>query len=180
VTQETLPDYLRNQPELFRDLIGLDSYSFHFENVESGLREQVQLGEALERVHDPMWRMRVAQEQHLDMIRMQAHIFETEHLPVLKWFKLTAPVGYYFITSDRPVCWDVPHLGASDSPAALRHPNVELTFTVDRNHALIAAHDPVALAARPARVEEINARVRSYAERFIYGCRAEDIAVQET
>lgn len=175
ITQEAFPEYLRSEPELFRKDIGLEKHQFEFENVKSRIREEVSLAKALERVRNPMWRMRVTQPQHLDAIRMQAHIFQYEHLPALKWLKLTAPRDDYFITSDRPVCWDILDIGASDSPAALRHPNVELTFTVDWNHALVAGRDAETMTVRPIRVAEINARVRSRAERFIYGCRAQDI-----
>jgi len=178
VTQETLPQYLRTKPELFREYIGSEKHGFEFEQISSGRRERLALKDALERVHDPSWRMHVHQDQHLDVIRWQAYLLQTVHFPTLSWVKVTAPVGHYLVTSDRPVSWDIFDIGLGDSPAALRHPLVELTVALDPSHALIAVHDSSALLARSLSATEINERTCNHAERYVYGCRKVDVEAQ--
>jgi Protein of unknown function (DUF4238) len=176
VTQETFPAYLQANREALRKFAGSEKRPFEFERLSFGDREQITLIEALERINDPAWRICVTQDQHLDVIRLQAHLFRAERFPNMKWVRATAPSGYHFVTSDRPVCWDVLGAGVSDSPAALRHPLAELTVALDAGHALVANHDSTGVLTRSWNVAEINERICAGTERFIYGPRREDVS----
>ena len=166
MTQENLPTFIRTNKEVFREIVGQEIRPFDFEHLSSGRRERLPLGEALSRIDDPSWQLRVTQDQHLDAIRMQAHLFQTQHFPTLKWLRARAPSGYSFITSDRPVCWNILDAGVGDSPAALRHPFAELTVPLGKHCALVAGHGT---HNRGWNVNEINERTCDGAERFIYG-----------
>ena len=115
---------------------------------------------------------RVTQDQHPDALWLQARLFETEHFPKMNWIRARAPIGHYFITSDRPVCWDILGVGAKNSPAALRHHWVELTLPLGVSCALVAGHGH---ESRSWNVDEINERTCAGAERFIYGHSKEDV-----
>lgn len=176
MTQEALPTHLQANQAALRDVVGLEMRPFEFEHISSGNRERISLAEALERVNDPAWQMLVTQDQHLDVIRLQAHLFRSEHFPHMKWVRATAPPGYHFVTSDRPVCWDILGAGARDSPAALRHPLAELTVALDVGHALVAGHDSRDILTRSWNVAEINERTCAGAERYIYGPQRSEIS----
>lgn len=90
--QKSLPDFMRNKPELFYEHIGAEKDQkdlFDFQHELTGRLERVSLREALERVHDSAWRMRLHQDQYLDLIRIQAYHFRADHFPALKWVKLS-------------------------------------------------------------------------------------------
>ena len=165
-TQENLPTFIRTNKEVFREIVGQEIRLFEFEHLRSGRRERLSLGEALSRIDDPSWQLQVTQDQHLDAIRMQAHLFQTQYFPTMNWLRARAPSGYSFITSDRPVCWDILDAGVGDSPAALRHPFAELTVPLDKHCALVAGHG---MHNRGWNTNEINERTCDGAERFIYG-----------
>jgi hypothetical protein len=176
ITEATLPDFIRANERSLRDVVGSEKRLFEFEEISSGKRERISLQDTLERINNRNWRLRVSQDQHLDVIRLQAYLFQTQHFSNINWVKATAPSGYSFATSDKPVCWDVLGSGVGDWPAALRHPAAELTVPLDAGHALIANHDPSYILAHPLSVAEINERTAIGAERFLYGASEKGIS----
>ena len=148
---------------------------FEFVHVETGRLERLALRLAVERVRDTQWKLIVTQDQHLDMIRVQAYLFGSDHFPKMKWTRARAPAGYRFVTSDRPVSWDVLGAGLGNTPAALRHPLAELTFPLRADCALVAGHDHGAILSQIWKVDEINRRTTAGADRFIYGSTEEDV-----
>jgi len=178
VVQETFPDFLRANTELLRQESGAENEVFDFEHISTGHRELLPLSNALVRLQDSTWRMHVPQDYHLHAIRMQAWLLREKHFPKLEWTKLTAPADCYFITSDRPVSWDIAGDSVADHPAAFGHQSVELTVPLCSGHALVAVHDRSTLAKKQLiTVSAINERTRTNAERFIYGAREEDVEV---
>ena len=122
VTQENFPAFVKANKEVLGEMVGQETRPFEFEHLHSGKRERLPLDEALTRIDDPLWQMHVTQDQHLDAVRIQAHLFQTKHFLQMKWLRARAPSGFHFVTSDRPVCWDILDGGVGDSPAALSHP----------------------------------------------------------
>ena len=171
-----LPNFLlTTDTQLLRDLDATDSPDerpFEFVNVETGHRERVPLPVAMERVSDPRWKLVITQDQSLDVIRLQAYIFQSDHFPKLKW---TRACAFRFVTSDRPVSWDILHAGLHDTPAALRHPLAELIVPLRLDCALVAGHDHEAILSQLWTVPEINRRTTLTADRFIYGSRQQDV-----
>ena len=166
VTQENLPTFIRANKEMLEEAVGKETRPFEFENLHSGQRERSSLEEALIRIDDPLWQMHVTQDQYLDVIRVQAWLFQTQHFPQMEWLRARAPSGYHFVTADRPVRWDILCAGVGDSPAALRHSMVELTVPLNRNCALVAGHG---MHNRGWSVNEINEHTCNGAERCVYG-----------
>lgn len=177
--EEGLPRSLRENAASYLALAKSEESAFErpfeFVHIETGRRERVPLTVALQRVHDDAWNLAVTQDQHLDMIRLQAHIFLSDHFPRLKWIRLLAPVGYRFVTSDRPVCWDILGAGLGNYPGALRDHLVELTVPLRSECALVAGHDHAAILSQVWTVDEINRRTTAGADRFIYGSTEEDV-----
>ena len=173
-TQKNLPAFIKANKAMLGEMVGKEARPFEFEHLRSGKRERLALNEALNRIDDPMWQMHVTQDQHLDVMRLQAYLFETQHFPQMKWLRARAPSGYNFVTADRPVCWDILGAGVGDSTAALRHPMAELTVPMDRNCALVAGHR---MHNRTWNVNEINERTCMAAERFIYGPSEKAVSV---
>jgi hypothetical protein len=176
VTEEQFPAFVSANQQSLQKLAVSETRPFEFEHEMSGKRERLSLADALARINDKSWRLRVTQDQHLDAIRLQAHLFLSEHFPRMKWVRASAPYGYRFVTSDRPVSWDIMGAGVGDYAAALRHPLAELTLPMTAAFALVAGHDHSAILARPWQVDEINQRTAAAAERFIYGPTEEDVS----
>jgi hypothetical protein len=174
-TQERFPDFLFANQASLRAVVGSETRPFEFEHKVSGRRERVSLSDASQRINDKGWRLKVTQDQHLDVIRLQAHLFRSDHFPRMKWARAIAPYGRRFVTSDRPVCWDILGAGVGNSPAALRHPLAELTVPMTADIALVAGHDHSAILAGIWKVDEINQRTVASAERFIYGTYEKDV-----
>ena len=99
-------------------------------------------------------------------MRVQAWYFEYKLLPSLSWAFLTAPDGYTFVTSDRPLVWLIPGEGFADSPAALTHPNVQVSVPLNPFHALFGFKMPLSVDTK-IHVDTINHRTIDYAERFV-------------
>ena|ERR1700688_586499 len=102
-------------------------------------------------------------------MRLQAWYFRNRWFPSLRWHFLTAPPGHFFLTSDRPLAWSVPVHGLSDSPAALSHPEVELSVPLSRRHAFIAVGSGSAVSLEtPISASDVNSRTLALAERFVF------------
>ena len=176
-TDEQFPAFVLANQQSLQKLVGVsETCPFEFEHAISGKRERISLAAALERINDKGWRLRVTQDQHLDVIRLQAHLFRSEHFPRMRWVRASAPYGHRFVTSDRPVSWDIMGAGVGDYPAALRDPLAELIVPITADFALVAGHDRSAILARTWQVDEINQRTAAAAERFIYGSTEQDVS----
>jgi hypothetical protein len=125
-TEEQFPAFALANQKLLQELVGHETRPFEFEHEISGKRERISLTDTLERINDKGWRLRVTQDQHLDAIRLQAHLFGSEHFPSMKWVRASAPYGHRFVTSDRPVSWDILGAGVGDYPAALIPSGLEI------------------------------------------------------
>ena len=90
---EKFPAYLLSNRSALRDYIGFELRPFRFENRQTGVVIHVSLETALDRISNPDWQMEVTQDQYLDMIRLQAHLFRSKHFPTLNWIRAKAPHG---------------------------------------------------------------------------------------
>lgn len=135
-------------------------------SVNSGELRRESLTNALPLIRTGRWTPALDQNQHVELMRVQAWYFRFKHFPALTWAVLTAPAGHTFVTSDRPVVWFVRGKGVVDSPAALRDPGVELSVPLDASHALLGLGSAL---RRPkhVHVEDINERTAAHAERFV-------------
>jgi uncharacterized protein DUF4238 len=149
---------------------------FLFVHTGTGEKRVVELERAPEYLRDNNWSLRIHQDQFLDCIRIQAHIFATDLFPRMKWIKLTAPSGYRFITADRPVFWDGLDEQFKDQPSALRHPDVKLIVPLSTSFALLAGHDLDLMFSRGISVGEVNRLAMRRAERFLYAADESDLA----
>ncbi len=133
----------------------------------SGVRTCVHLSEALPLLRDGAARAVFLQNQALDVMWDQARYFAREHFPQLHWQALVAR-GPLFVTSDRPVTWQVPGLdyGAVDSPGALRVDGAEVTVPLSARVALFGVRGDA--DEGDVHVDVINERTAAMAERFIF------------
>lgn len=167
--QEPFAEFLRENAHMLSTMNGQREPVFEFEHRSSGRTESVSLEKALALVSDNEWQVRLSQDQFLNAVRIQAHIFASEHFPRLRWIKLIAPNGLRFVTSDRPVSWEIPGLGLKDTPATLKSAKVELIVPISRGVALLAGHRLNEMLNRGMTVPEFNQRIFRSAERYIYG-----------
>lgn len=130
--------------------------------------------EGLSAVRTGNWKSQLDRNQRGELMRLQAWSFEAEHFPNLQWTLLTAPKDTFFVTSDRPVVWFIPDVGGADSPAALKHPDVELTVPLSSRYAFLATKNrpPAGTVIRPS---DVNKRTFLLSEKFVGSARAEDI-----
>jgi hypothetical protein len=88
----------------------------------------------------------------------------------MSWQVFVAPDGKYFVTSDNPV-----HVRSENG--GLNHPSAEVVFPISRDLALVASHHPVREAFKQAtsqEVNEINRRVISQADRYVYSPKPDE------
>jgi hypothetical protein len=109
------------------------------------------------------------------MVRMQARLFQTKHFVNLHWVRLKPPSGRRFITSDRPVNWDIKDFGMHNVPYTLTLPEVDLLFPVGPQLALKAGHNQKEMLASTITPTTFNRRMRQRADRFIYAQHEEDL-----
>lgn len=140
-------------------------FSFH---SSTGDRIAVPLSLARPQLENSEWKLEMSKDQFLDLVRMQAYLFQTVHLPRFQWVRLGSPVGRRFITSDRPVSWDVLSQGWQDYPVAMKHPQMDLIFPVSPKVALMAGHDRAHMLGSSITAPEFNQRVAAKAEQFLY------------
>ncbi|MCI0376923.1 MAG: DUF4238 domain-containing protein [Gemmataceae bacterium] len=135
-------------------------------NERTQEQRQEPIESALPLIRSGQWFARLGRNQVVEVMKLQAWYFRNKLMPNLAWILLTAPSGHCFVTSDRPVVWFIPAEGFADSPAALKHPRVELTVPLDAKHAVLALGSR---ARKPSEVhvDEINRRTVDYAERFV-------------
>jgi hypothetical protein len=104
----------------------------------------------------------------LDLIRTPFWSERTvECIHNMRWHILPAPPGTFFVTCDTPVhLFDCYGVGTSDS---------ELTFTISKDFALIGEHQgswgTVFEKPQPQLAKEVNRRILSHAERFVFSPR---------
>lgn len=163
---EDFPAYLASNREELAEHIGSELRPFQFKSIKTGAIVRVPLRTAIDQIVDADWKMQITQDQHLDAIRIQAHLFQSTHFPKLNWMRARAPNGFAFITSDRPVCWNVVNADVGELPSALKNSDVELTLPLNISVALVAGHGQ---EMRVWTVDEINYQTCVGADRFIYG-----------
>lgn len=145
-----------------------DDPAFRVLLVRSDSREQRRetIQDALRLLQSGKWVPRFDQNQQIEMMRMQAWYYGTQHFPRLTWALLTAPNNWHFVTSDRPVVWFLPSRGYADSPAALNDRDVEVTVPLDARHALLGLGRPLQAGLRVT-VDAVNQRTVGSAERLV-------------
>jgi hypothetical protein len=112
--------------------------------------------------------LRLGRQLTLEMIHIQAWLFQSKWLPRLQWVILDAPKGGYFVTSDRPVIWTAGGVKTDAEPYWLEHEAVQLFVPLSSRTALLAGMTPV-----PADTEVdhrlINAVIAAHATSWIAG-----------
>jgi len=167
-------DFKRYLLENFAELCELEmqptgrNLPFHFHS-SSGERVILALNQSRAYLEDSNWTLKCSQDQFLDLVRMQAYLFQKMHFPRFRWVRLAVPEGRSFITSDRPVSWDVLGQGWADFPAALKHPKMDLIFSLGTEVALMAGHDEANMLSSVITPSEFNRRVAARADRFLFG-----------
>jgi hypothetical protein len=126
-------------------------------------------------LEDPAWSVVMSQDMLLDAIRMQAWCFQTMHLPRFKWVTLSPPAGQRFITSDRPVTWDVNDNGFHDFPATLKASEVDLIFPLSPEKALMGGYSETSMLQITITATELNDRVARRTDRFLFANDRSDL-----
>jgi hypothetical protein len=126
------------------------------------------------------WKLEMTQDQFLDVVRLQAYLFQTIHFSRLKWVTVRPPDGQRFITSDRPATWDVMSFGWNSFPAVLKHPDVDLIFPVSPYVSLMGGHDQASMLGLSITPSEINSRISYRANRFLYAQEKADLEIFST
>lgn len=111
------------------------------------------------------WRWKLRNDDHLEMLHVQAWYFQTRHFPRLAWVRFNAPQGTSFITSDRAVAWIVDGC-ANAPPSALRHSSAQVVAPLTSNIALVGRHGTARLDVTP---REVNRFIASAASDWVAG-----------
>jgi hypothetical protein len=93
------------------------------------------LGNAIEFGHGDL-----LSQDFLEIVRLQAWLFQNQHFPRLKWHLVRAPRGNDFVIGDRPVAWGWEHW-TDPPPAALQLEGVMLLAPLTRSLALLACRE---------------------------------------
>lgn len=136
------------------------------EDPEKGVRYDVPSEEAVA-LATQGWRLRLGQQDFLELVHLQAWYFQVRFFPRLKWIILDAPAGRHFVIGDRPVVWGFDgHF--EDPPSALRNPAVQLVAPLSRSLALFACHHA---ATPPVSISyaAVNQIIASAAQEWIAG-----------
>lgn len=134
------------------------------ENPESSERREVR-AEEFEQYRLEGWKWILRNEDHLELLHMQAWYFQVRHFPRLSWIRLDTPEGEWFVTSDRVVTWVVD--GFVDTPpAALRDPMAELVAPLTRKTMLVGRNKTGSLQVAP---DELNRFVACTASEWVAG-----------
>jgi hypothetical protein len=104
----------------------------------------------------------------LEMIHVQAWLFQSRWLPNLHWVILDAPEGGYFITSDRPVVWTAQGLEANAKPYWIKHEAVQLFVPLSSRTALIAGTTAVP-SGTVVTHQRVNAVIAAHALSWLAG-----------
>ncbi len=167
LVEEDFPRYLRRMAfgeEPVPDRT--DPTAYLLTHQATGEQAWLPLPEILAAVRSGLWQPSLSRLHYVELLRVQAWYFQFRHFPALVWTLLDAPPGYAFVTSDRPVVWYIPDKGFADSPAVLKHPEVELTVPLSAKTALLASAAPLAPATQ-VHPNGINIRTIAFAERFV-------------
>lgn len=163
-----LADYMRRRAlgEVAEPDVAGDASNHVAVNHRTGARIEGPLSTILALLRTGEWEYRLSGLHWTDLLRLQTWYFENELFPLLRWTLLTAPPGFGFVTSDRPVVitWDGGWL--AERPSTLRHPSSELSVPLSARHALIGT----AIAPAPGtriNADDINSRTYGGAKRFI-------------
>jgi hypothetical protein len=96
-------------------------------------------------------------------------------LGIMSLSVLEAPDGCEFVTSDNPVCREIPGRQGSDvTNPGLRHESVEVTCPLTSRSALLATWlqgAPRRIRVRPTAVREVNRRTVMNAHRYVFAAR---------
>lgn len=136
------------------------------EHPEHGLRLNVPCGD-VEALRQQGWRLRLAKDDFLEVVHLQAWYFQVRHFPRLRWLVLRAPLGHSFIIGDRPVVWGFAGRN-EERPSMLRHPDVQLVAPLSRQVCLFAWN---ALSDHPEVITtfDVNRIVAVAAHKWIAG-----------
>lgn len=117
------------------------------------------------------WRWKLRNDNHLEMLHVQAWYFQSRHFPRLEWVRLNAPQGTSFITSDRAVAWIVD--GCADAPpSALRDSTAQVVAPLTSDIALVGRHGSGRLNVTP---RDINRFIAAAATDWVAGCSPETV-----
>lgn len=133
------------------------------EDPRSGESREVADFDELKAYRRRGWKWVLRQDDHLELMHMQAWYFQVRHFPRLSWLRLNTPGNEWFITSDRVVTWLADGL-ADTPPAALRHPAAQVVAPLTRKTALVGRHETQRLNVTP---REVNRFVASTASSWV-------------
>lgn len=109
--------------------------------------------------------LRKQNDDHLEMLHVQAWYFQTRHFPRMAWVRLNAPQGTSFITSDRAVAWIVD--GYADAPpSALRDSSAQVVAPLTSTIALVGRHRSGRLNVTP---RDVNRFIAAAATDWVAG-----------
>lgn len=111
------------------------------------------------------WKWKLRNDDHLEMLHVQAWYFQTRHFPRMAWVRLNAPQGTSFITSDRAVAWIVD--GYADAPpSALRDSSAQVVAPLTSTIALVGRHRSGRLNVTP---RDVNRFIAAAATDWVAG-----------
>lgn len=135
------------------------------EDPRNGERREVADFEELRAYRKRGWKWILGQDDHLELMHMQAWYLQVRHFPRLSWIRLNTPRDEWFITSDRVVTWLAGGL-ADTPPAALRNPTAQVVAPLTRKTALVGKQKAQRLDVTP---REVNRFIASTASSWIAG-----------
>lgn len=104
-------------------------------------------------------------ENFLEMVHIQAYYFQVRFFPRLRWFRLHAPEGEFFVIADRAVGWSAN--GYVDAPPnCLRDPSAYVLAPISRSLVLVGRHAADPWHVTPA---QVNAVIACWAHEWIAG-----------
>ena len=126
------------------------------EDPATGERREVTGTTEIEDYRKRGWKLILRRDDYLELLHLQAWYFQVRHFPRLRWVRLDAPEGEWFITSDRGVTWLVDGF-ADTPPAALRHPTTQVVAPLTRKLVLVGRHETQNLNVTPREVNRLIA-----------------------
>ena len=139
------------------------------ENPQNRERREVVQPEEFHSLLGKGWKWILRNNDHLELLHIQAWYFQARHFPSFSWVRLDAPSGESFVTSDRAIAWIADGL-ANTPPASLRHPTAQILAPLTRGVALLGRHCSDGLDVTP---RDVNRLVASMASGWIVGATAD-------
>jgi len=148
-------DMIEPPPEGFQDITAR-LRPLCLEDPATGERREVTGTTEIEDYRKRGWKLILRRDDYLELLHLQAWYFQVRHFPRLRWVRLDAPEGEWFITSDRGVTWLVDGF-ADTPPAALRHPTTQVVAPLTRKLVLVGRHETQNLNVTPREVNRLIA-----------------------